>query len=77
MKFTKIIAIAAFLFPLKIFAQEECFNNAEVTARILQHVEKKDPDAVKALPACLKLDRKLMLKVTLIDPTQFQNTADI
>lgn len=50
----------------------ECIINEKVMNDILGRVRQKNPEAVRALPDCFKLDRKLMLQVALIDPLQFQ-----
>jgi len=84
MHFLKFIIAAFFLFPLGCFAQTstifddiaECTINENVSAAILSQVSQKNPDAIKSLPDCFKLDRKLMLQVALIDPLQFENAAN-
>ncbi len=78
--FITALAIAFFLISSRSFAQTEiqdCFTNEEIEARILTEVYKKNPNAIKALPACFKLNRKLILKAVIIDPSQFQYAADI
>lgn len=78
--FITVIAIAFFLIPSRSFAQveiQDCFTNEEIEGRILNEVYKKNPNAIKALPACFKLNRKLILKAVIIDPSQFQYAADI
>jgi len=81
MKLVKILSITVFfLFQFPVFAQEatqDCFTNDEITNRILRHVEQKDPKAIKSLPDCFKLDRTLILKASLIDPTTFEFAAQI
>ena len=63
---------ATFSFAKENNQQQDCYITSDFTFQILQQVKKKNPDAIKALPACFKSDRKLILKVSLIDPTQFQ-----
>lgn len=81
MKFAKNLPIAVifFLFSSQTFAQDFC-NTANVEdyyVEILDAVKQKKPNAISALPDCFKLDRTLILKAVLIDPTQFQNAPDI
>jgi len=68
---------ATFSFAQENNQQQDCYITPDFTFQILQQVKKKNPDAIKSLPACFKSDRKLILKVSLIDPTQFQNASDI
>lgn len=82
MKVLKTFIIAAFFLDYSgVFAQETASQDCQITKpiaeRILQEVERKNPDAIKVLPICFKLDRKLMFKVALADPYQFQNAAEI
>ena len=76
-KLLTIVAITLLL-SAKISAAEidqQCLLNEEIISYILQQVEKKNPAAIKDLPECLKLDRRLILRATLIDPSQFQNAS--
>ncbi len=68
--------ISLFLLSSSVFAQEACDNTALYYDQILQEVSKKNPQAISQLPECFKLDRTLILKAALIDPSQFQNAAD-
>jgi len=80
MKFLKTFTVLILFFlPYAVFAQpsnQYCYIPAEAYDQILAQVTKKNPDAIKALPDCFKFDRKLILKASMIDPTQFQNAAD-
>ncbi len=72
----KIFALL-FLFSLPAFAQaQDCDSSLETQNLILEEVKKKNPNAIKALPACFKLDRKLILKTVLLDVSQFQYADD-
>lgn len=81
MKFLKESLIAvAFLFSTEVFAQEknqDCFISFEAREAILDQVTKNNPNAIKSLPACFKLDRKLIFKAALIDAAQFENSAQL
>lgn len=78
--FTKLV-IATFLClaPLSSFAQQDpnCTIDFYATDQILSQVEQKNPEAIRGLRECFKLDRKLMLKAIIIDPTQFQFAAEV
>lgn len=81
MKLTKALTIVTlFLFSPNLFAQESD-QNCDISDRyyeiILEQVELKNPGAIKDLPNCFKFDRKLILKASIIDPSQFQNAADL
>ena len=66
-----------FLLSSSAFAQEAaCHNIPLYYDQILQEVSKKNPEAISKLPDCFRLDRILILKAVLIDPSQFQNAAD-
>ncbi len=72
--------ILLLLISLPVLAQEEsqdCVIDDDSTNRILKQVEKKNPNAVKILPECFKLDRKLMVKIVLLDASQFQYANNI
>ncbi len=43
---------------------------------ILGEVKKQNPNAIKVLPDCLKMNRKLMLQAAIADSTQFQYASD-
>jgi hypothetical protein len=83
MRLPKILIIAinfllAVTFFIPAFAQEqnqECVVTQEIMDQILKKVEAKYPDAIKELPECFKLNYRLILKASLIDPAQFQNAA--
>ncbi len=75
-----LLAVFLFSLPQSLSAQEiidRCFSNEEVVNTILEHVKDKDPNALKALPTCFKLDRKLILQAVLIDPSTFQYAEEI
>lgn len=81
MKLTKVLTITTLLlFPLRLFAQTPD-QNCDISNRyyqiILEQVELKNPGAIKDLPDCFKLDRKLILKASIIDPSHFQYAAEI
>jgi len=65
-----------FLLSSSAFAQDSCDNIPLYYDQILQEVSKKNPEAISQLPDCFRLDRTLILKAVLIDPSQFQNAAD-
>lgn len=76
--FKTLLIVIPFLLPVKILAQEtdpNCFINEDMVNRILQEVEKKNPQAISSLPECFKLNHELILKAAIIDPTQFQYAA--
>ena len=76
----KLIIATILLFSYPTFAQETDYCNNitdDIRDRILQEVVKKNPTALKDRPDCFLLDRRLILKATLIDPSQFQNAAEI
>ena len=56
---------------------QDCVIDEDSYREILAEVTKKNPNAIKSLPDCFKLDRKLIIKAALIDPTQFQYASDI
>jgi hypothetical protein len=76
--------LAIFLLPNFSFAkdkyefeQENCARAKEYHEQILIQVRAKNPQAISYLPECFKLDRKLILKATILDPSQFQNASEI
>ena len=54
-----------------------CSNQYEFFNQILTEVRNKNPDYIKNILDCLKLDRRLIFQVSLIDPSQFQYASDI
>lgn len=58
-------------------SKQYCNITDEFREQILQQVKNKNPDAIRSLPECFKLDRSLILKAAIIDPAQFQNAAEI
>ncbi len=73
--FTKLLIVFIFL-PLFSFAQDPCVVTQELTDIVLTEVSNKNPEAVKGLHNCLKFNHALILKATIIDPSQFQYAAD-
>ncbi len=73
--FIKSLALI-FLLPLSSFAQDPCVVTQELTDLVLSEVAYKNPEAVRGLHNCLKFNHRLILKATIIDPTQFQYAAD-
>ncbi len=73
--FIKSLALI-FILPLHSFAQDPCLVTQELTDIVLTEVSHKNPEAVRGLHNCLKFNRSLILKATIIDPTQFQYAAD-
>lgn len=71
--------VTVFLISFKVYAQNftNCDIAEETQTRILLEVAKKNPKAIFSLPKCFKLDRELILKATLIDPSQLQNADEI
>lgn len=54
-----------------------CNLRPAVFSKILIEVKRKNPNVIKNILGCLKLDRKLIFQVSLIDPSQFQYASDI
>ena len=80
MKFFKALTISIlFFFSSPVSAQpsnQYCYISNENYEEILTQVARKNPDAIRVLPECFKFDRRLILKASLIDPSQFQNAAE-
>jgi hypothetical protein len=57
--------------------EEICKITEEYHDQILEQVKQKNPDAISVLPNCFKLDRKLILKASMLDPSQFKNASEI
>lgn len=56
--------------------QGACDNIPAYYDQILKQVENKNPLAIYSLRDCFKLDRTLILKAVLIDPSQFQSADE-
>ncbi len=78
--FKTLFFFTALLFSHQIFAQDlnqYCSNPTDFYEQILQQVKNKHPNAIRILPECFKANRNLILKVVLIDPSQFQNASEL
>ena len=59
------------------FSQVGCNVEEEGFKEILAEVKKRKFNVIKTLPACLKLNRSLMMRAAIIHPSEFQYAADI
>lgn len=71
-----------FLFTLTFYSNKtkaseiECRDTSLYYNKILEEVSKKNKDVIKQLPECFKNDRNLIMKVIMIDHSQFQNASE-
>lgn len=59
------------------FSEVGCNISENGIKEILAEVKKKKNNVIKTLPACLKLNRSLMMRAAIIDPPEFEYAADI
>ncbi len=59
------------------FSQIDCDIDENDIKEILAEVKKRKNDVIKTLPDCLKLNRSLMMRAAIINPSEFQYAADI
>ncbi|MBU6140905.1 MAG: DUF4116 domain-containing protein [Proteobacteria bacterium] len=72
----RFIFVIFSLISSSVFAQEACNNIPAYYDQILSEVAKKNPQAISSLYDCFKRDRTLILKASVIDPSQFQNADE-
>jgi len=63
--------------PVYDFSRVDCDIDEDGIKEVLVEVKKRKNDVIKALPACLKLNRSLMMRAAIIDPSEFQYAADM
>lgn len=56
---------------------KNCQVTDELIEAVLDEVRRKNDEVIRNLPECYKSDRKLMLRVVMIDPMQFEFAAKI
>ncbi len=61
----------------KIFSYSDCSISNQNLEIILSEVKQKNKDAINSLVDCLKMNRKLMFNVSIIDASQFQYASEI
>ncbi len=72
----RFIFIIFSLLSSPTFAEEACDIIPAYYEQILSEVSKKNPQAISSLYDCFKRDRTLILKASVIDPSQFQNADE-
>jgi hypothetical protein len=75
----KLILIIYLITAQQSLAEEQNYCNItdEIREKVLQQVKNQNPEAIKSLPQCFKLDRRLILKASLIDISQFDYADQI
>jgi len=76
LKLTTLFVLLVFYNSKAKASEKECDNTSLYYSKILEEVSKKNKDVIKQLPECFKNDRNLMMKVIMIDYSQFQNASE-
>ncbi len=59
------------------FSNARCDIDEDGINEIMVEVKKRKNNVIKTLPACLKLNRSLMIRAAITDPSEFEYASDI